>query len=82
MMWEVRAGWVARVVCYKLDRLGRSLTHLALMLDELNRLHCRHDGFDGLQRTPDYGRRVGRSGCQRRCPGPFVYVNNWGLNRR
>ena len=26
------------MVCYKLDRMGRSLTHLALMLDELNRL--------------------------------------------
>lgn len=38
MMKDVRAGDVARVVCYKLDRLGRSLTHLALMLDELARL--------------------------------------------
>ncbi len=38
MVKDVRAGNVARVVCYKLDRLGRSLTHLALMLDELNRL--------------------------------------------
>jgi DNA invertase Pin-like site-specific DNA recombinase len=38
MMKDVRAGNVARVVCYKLDRLGRSLTHLALMLDELHRL--------------------------------------------
>jgi len=38
MMKDVRSGKVARVVCYKLDRLGRSLTHLALMLDELSRL--------------------------------------------
>lgn len=38
MMKDVRVGNVARVVCYKLDRLGRSLTHLALMLDELHRL--------------------------------------------
>ena len=38
MMKDVRAGNVTQVVCYKLDRLGRSLTHLALMLDELNRL--------------------------------------------
>ena len=38
MVKDVRAGNVARVVCFKLDRLGRSLTHLALMLDELNRL--------------------------------------------
>src|SRR5688572_4846178 len=38
LMHEIRAGKVARVVAYKLDRLGRSLTHLALMLDEMNRL--------------------------------------------
>lgn len=38
LMKDVRAGTVSRVVCFKLDRLGRSLTHLALMLDELNRL--------------------------------------------
>jgi putative DNA-invertase from lambdoid prophage Rac len=38
LMQEVRGGNVARLVVYKLDRLGRSLTHLALILDELNRL--------------------------------------------
>jgi len=38
LMKAVRAGTMTRVVCFKLDRLGRSLTHLALMLDELNRL--------------------------------------------
>lgn len=38
LMQEVRGGSVARLVVYKLDRLGRSLTHLALILDELNRL--------------------------------------------
>ena len=38
MMTEVRAGKVARVVVYKLDRLGRSLTHLTLILDELQRM--------------------------------------------
>lgn len=38
LMKDVRSGGVERVICYKLDRLGRSLTHLALMLDELNRL--------------------------------------------
>ncbi len=30
-MRDVRAGRVERVVCFKLDRLGRSLTHLAVM---------------------------------------------------
>lgn len=38
MMQDIRNGKVARLVVYKLDRLGRSLTHLALILDELNRL--------------------------------------------
>ena len=37
-MAAVRGGKVQRVVVYKLDRLGRSLTHLALILDEMNRL--------------------------------------------
>ncbi len=36
-MTAVRASNVERVVVYKLDRLGRSLTHLALILDELQR---------------------------------------------
>ena len=38
MMQDIRAGTIERLVVYKLDRLGRSLTHLALILDELNRL--------------------------------------------
>src|ERR1043165_8010003 len=38
LMHDIRAGKIERVVAYKLDRLGRSLTHLALMLDEMNRL--------------------------------------------
>lgn len=50
LMAEVRAGGVARVVVYKLDRLGRSLTHLALILDELQRLGvsliCTSQGID------------------------------------
>ena len=50
MMSEVRTGKVARVVVYKLDRLGRSLTHLALILDELQRLGvsliCTSQGID------------------------------------
>ena len=36
---DMRAGNVERLVVYKLDRLGRSLTHLALILDEMNRLN-------------------------------------------
>ncbi len=38
LMQDIRAGAIQRLVVYKLDRLGRSLTHLALILDELNRL--------------------------------------------
>src|SRR6266567_9533738 len=38
VMQDIRGGRVRRLVVYKLDRLGRSLTHLALILDELNRL--------------------------------------------
>jgi DNA invertase Pin-like site-specific DNA recombinase len=38
LMRDIRAGTIERLVVYKLDRLGRSLTHLALILDELNRL--------------------------------------------
>ena len=38
LMHNMRAGKIERLVVYKLDRLGRSLTHLALILDELNRL--------------------------------------------
>lgn len=37
MMADVRAGKVKRVCIFKLDRLGRSLSHLALLLDELQR---------------------------------------------
>jgi DNA invertase Pin-like site-specific DNA recombinase len=39
LMQDIRAGKVERLVVYKLDRLGRSLSHLALLIEELNRLH-------------------------------------------
>ena len=39
MMSKVRAGQVERVICFKLDRLGRSVAHLALLMEELIRLH-------------------------------------------
>ncbi|MFT4590535.1 MAG: DNA invertase Pin-like site-specific DNA recombinase, partial [Limisphaerales bacterium] len=38
MVGDLRAGKVERVVVYKLDRLGRSLPHLAILLEEMNRL--------------------------------------------
>jgi DNA invertase Pin-like site-specific DNA recombinase len=56
LMTDMRAGKVARVVAYKLDRLGRSLTHLALMLDEMNRLRvpliCASQGIDTSDENP------------------------------
>jgi DNA invertase Pin-like site-specific DNA recombinase len=38
LMQDIRGGKIERLIVFKLDRLGRSLTHLALILDELNRL--------------------------------------------
>ena len=37
LMAAVRAGKIERIIVFKLDRLGRSLPHLALILDELGR---------------------------------------------
>jgi DNA invertase Pin-like site-specific DNA recombinase len=37
LMAAIRAGKIERVVVFKLDRLGRSLPHLALLLAELER---------------------------------------------
>jgi len=56
MMQNLRAGKVARVVCYKLDRCGRSLTHLCLLIDEMNRLGvplvCTSQGIDTSENNP------------------------------
>jgi DNA invertase Pin-like site-specific DNA recombinase len=56
LMQNLRAGKVARVVCYKLDRLGRSLTHLCLLLDEMKRLEvplvCVSQGIDTSHDNP------------------------------
>ena len=39
LMRDMRAGKLSRLLVFKLDRLGRSLCHLALILDEMNRLN-------------------------------------------
>jgi DNA invertase Pin-like site-specific DNA recombinase len=56
LMQDMRAGKVERLVCFKLDRLGRSLTHLALILDEMNRLQvplvCIGQGIDTSSDSP------------------------------
>lgn len=53
---DARSGKVERIIVYKLDRLGRSLTHLALILDELNRLQipliCASQGIDTSNDNP------------------------------
>ena len=50
MMCLVRSGMVCHVVTYKLDRLGRSLMHLAIMIGELQSrnvgLICTSQGID------------------------------------
>lgn len=56
MMKAMRMGTLARVVCWKLDRLGRSLTHLALVIDEMTRLQipliCSSQGIDTSSESP------------------------------
>lgn len=56
MLKDMRAGKIARVVCYKLDRCGRSLTHLCILIDEMNRLSvplvCTSQGIDTSENNP------------------------------
>src|SRR5690242_17417610 len=56
LMAAVRAGRAKRVVVFKLDRLGRSLPHFALMLEELQRhcvaLICTSQGIDTSMSNP------------------------------
>lgn len=56
MLQDMRAGKIERVVCYKLDRCGRSLTHLCLLIDEMNRLGvplvCTSQGIDTSENNP------------------------------
>src|SRR5262245_43480040 len=50
LMTQVRKGRVARIVVFKLDRLGRSLPHLAQIVSELSNnrtaLICTSQGID------------------------------------
>jgi len=56
MVKDMRDGKIARVVVYKLDRCGRSLTHLCLLIDEMNRLGiplvCTSQGIDTSENNP------------------------------
>ena len=56
LLAQVRKGGVQRVVTYKLDRLGRSLTHLALLVGEFQArnvaLICTSQGIDTSTQNP------------------------------
>lgn len=56
LMAEVRKGKIERIIVFKLDRLGRSLSHLAMILDELHRhevsLICTSQGIDTSSESP------------------------------
>lgn len=56
MLGEMRRGRIARVACYKLDRLGRSLSHLALTIGEMKTrgvpLICTSQGIDTSDDNP------------------------------
>jgi DNA invertase Pin-like site-specific DNA recombinase len=56
MLAQVRAGGVHQIVTYKLDRLGRSLTHLAIIVGELQMrnvaLICTSQGIDTSKQNP------------------------------
>ncbi len=56
MLKDVRKGGIDAVVVYKLDRLGRSLTQLALIIEELTSrgvaLICTSQGIDTSESNP------------------------------
>lgn len=62
---DMRAGKIERLVVYRLDRLGRSLTHLALILEEMEGLRVpliassqTRSGSHVTPRSPLYSRPV------------------------
>ena len=59
LMQDIRGGRVRRLVVYKLDRLSRCLTHLDLILDEINRLKVPLIASSQFRET---------KGCPRRAP--------------
>jgi DNA invertase Pin-like site-specific DNA recombinase len=56
LMAKVRKGKVDVVVCYKLDRLGRSLSHLTQLVEEFDKyrvaLVCPSQGIDTRTTSP------------------------------
>jgi DNA invertase Pin-like site-specific DNA recombinase len=53
---DMRSGKIERVVAFKLDRIGRSLTHLCLLVDEMSNLGvpliCCSQGIDTSGNNP------------------------------
>ena len=59
MMADVRRKKFDAVVCWKLDRLGRSMRHLVTMLDELRALDVGFISFgEGIDTTTPAGRLI------------------------
>lgn len=56
MVRDMRDGKLERVVSFKLDRIGRSLTHLCLLVDEMSNLGipliCTSQGIDTSGNNP------------------------------
>jgi DNA invertase Pin-like site-specific DNA recombinase len=56
MLAQARSGGIHQVVTYKLDRLGRCLTHLAIIVGELQMrnvaLICTSQGIDSSKQNP------------------------------
>lgn len=71
---EMRLGLVERVVCFKLDRLGRSLTHLSVLLNEFKSLRvpliCTSQGLDTSDSNP----------CGQLIMGVLMCVADWERN--
>lgn len=56
LMKDIRRGRIKTVVCFKLDRLGRSLAHLAQIISEFTShdvaLICTSQGIDTSENNP------------------------------
>ena len=56
LLLDIRTGKIERLLCHKLDRLGRSLAHLVLVIEELTQaavpLICVTQGIDTSNDSP------------------------------
>jgi DNA invertase Pin-like site-specific DNA recombinase len=74
-MSEVRQGRIGSVVCVKMDRLGRSLPHLAQIISEFDHygvaLICTSQGIDTSADNPAGRLQMHVLTGQARCPCKF-----------